>query len=119
MKIVKISDDQNEITLDDGRVLVAEDWNTCDVCAFYDHEEQDCIECKPPCTVKNRKDGCNKVFVERKEESVTIAKSEYDRLLKTRLDAVYFSGAFEVAEKACEKDHMLRIATEFARKIEV
>ena len=117
MKIVKISDDQNEITLDDGRVLVAEDEILCAFCCLWVDEK--CLIPQVPCHRDKRKDGCYKVFVERKEERVTIAKSEYDRLLKTRLDAVYFSGAFEVAEKAGEKDQMLRIATEFARKIEV
>ena len=117
MKIVKISDDQNEITLDDGRVLVAKDGDCSSCDLFVDHEY--CLIPCTPCCSDERKDCYNKVFVERKEERVTIAKSEYDRLLKTRLDAVYFLGAFEVAEKSGEKDQMLRIATEFARKIEV
>ena len=116
MEIVKISDDQNEITLDDGRVLVAKDGDchSCDL--FFDHEY--CLIPCTPCCSDERKDCYNKIFVERKEERVTIAKSEYDRLVKTRLDAMHFFGAWQVASSISDKDSMIRVAQQFINKLE-
>ena len=51
-------------------------------------------------------------------ETITITKSEYDRLVKTRLDAMHFFGAWQVASSISDKDSMIRVAQQFINKLE-
>ena len=62
---MKQSDDENTITLDDGRVFEAKKQkphNFCNWCSFLTESENVCCEIK--CTPKERKDGQKVYFKE-------------------------------------------------------
>lgn len=62
--IIKISDDQTEITHENGVVTVFEESvGNCIGCQYFDDDLSfDCEKYKVPCMMQNRKDGKHVIF---------------------------------------------------------